>query len=306
MTTGTRRTARRAPPTTASVVSRRSEHADLDRIDPDVGRRRPRPGPTITSGGTGWIAVTPTVFWAVIAVIAVVPWTPSAANAFRSAWIPAPPPESEPAIERTTGVSRPASDDPSAIRPISRAAPGRSASTGPRHRRRHSRRARAGARAISTAVRTRDRRPPRSHRPLQRRASTPASTARPVRRHAADPSAAISSRTGPEQQVEHVLRVADHRRALGEQLVRAARAPRGDRAGDGADLPAALDRHLGGDQRPGALRRLDDHGHARPSPPSAGCAPETSSGTSASPAAAPRRPPRSSGSARTGCAPERG
>ena len=33
---------------------------------------------TMTSGGDGWIASTPTVFWAVIAVIAVVPWTPHA------------------------------------------------------------------------------------------------------------------------------------------------------------------------------------------------------------------------------------
>ena len=48
--------------------------------------------------------MTPTVFWAVIAVIAVIPWTPQRANAFRSAWIPAPPPESEPAIERTVGI----------------------------------------------------------------------------------------------------------------------------------------------------------------------------------------------------------
>jgi hypothetical protein len=48
--------------------------------------------------------MTPTVFWAVIAVMAVIPYTPQAANAFRSAWIPAPPPESEPAIERTRGI----------------------------------------------------------------------------------------------------------------------------------------------------------------------------------------------------------
>src|SRR5213082_3329237 len=38
-----------------------------------------------------------------MAVIADIPWTPHAANAFRSAWMPAPPPESEPAIERQTG-----------------------------------------------------------------------------------------------------------------------------------------------------------------------------------------------------------
>src|SRR3954467_14153019 len=31
------------------------------------------------------------------------PCTPQRANAFRSAWMPAPPPESEPAIERTAG-----------------------------------------------------------------------------------------------------------------------------------------------------------------------------------------------------------
>ncbi len=55
------------------------------------------------SPGTGWTPVTATVFCAVRAVIAVMPWTPQRANAFRSAWIPAPPPESEPAIERTAG-----------------------------------------------------------------------------------------------------------------------------------------------------------------------------------------------------------
>ncbi len=59
---------------------------------------------TIISGGTAWTAVTPTVFCAVIAVIAVIPCTPQAANAFRSAWIPAPPPESEPAIDSTRGI----------------------------------------------------------------------------------------------------------------------------------------------------------------------------------------------------------
>ena len=58
----------------------------------------------ITSGGIWWTAVTPTVFWAVIAVIAVIPWTRQAANALRSAWIPAPPPESDPAIDRTRGM----------------------------------------------------------------------------------------------------------------------------------------------------------------------------------------------------------
>ena len=35
--------------------------------------------------------------------MAEVPYTPCAAKVFRSAWIPAPPPESEPAIVRTLG-----------------------------------------------------------------------------------------------------------------------------------------------------------------------------------------------------------
>jgi hypothetical protein len=38
------------------------------------------------------------VFWAVTEVIADVPKTPRAAKVFRSAWIPAPPPESDPAM----------------------------------------------------------------------------------------------------------------------------------------------------------------------------------------------------------------
>ena len=58
----------------------------------------------IIGGGTGWIEVTPTVFCAVSATIAEAPCTPQRANAFRSAWIPAPPPESEPAIVSATGV----------------------------------------------------------------------------------------------------------------------------------------------------------------------------------------------------------
>jgi hypothetical protein len=42
--------------------------------------------------------VTSSVFWAVIAVIAEAPKTPKAEKVLRSAWIPAPPPESEPAM----------------------------------------------------------------------------------------------------------------------------------------------------------------------------------------------------------------
>ena len=42
---------------------------------------------------------TPSVFWTVTAVMAVIPKTPNAEKVLRSAWIPAPPPESLPAIE---------------------------------------------------------------------------------------------------------------------------------------------------------------------------------------------------------------
>jgi hypothetical protein len=58
----------------------------------------------IISGGTAWTASTATVLCAVSAVIAVMPCTPQRANAFRSAWMPAPPPESDPAIESTAGT----------------------------------------------------------------------------------------------------------------------------------------------------------------------------------------------------------
>src|SRR4029077_6807582 len=49
---------------------------------------------------------TPTVFCAVSAVMTVAPKTPFAAKDFRSAWIPAPPPESDPAIVSATGGPR--------------------------------------------------------------------------------------------------------------------------------------------------------------------------------------------------------
>ncbi len=54
--------------------------------------------------GSGKIESTPTVFCAVTHVITLHPWTPTAANDFRSAWIPAPPPESLPAIVRAVRI----------------------------------------------------------------------------------------------------------------------------------------------------------------------------------------------------------
>ena len=56
------------------------------------------------SVGTGCTACTPSVFCAVIAVIAVIAWPPSIVTVLISAWMPAPPPESEPAMIRTRGV----------------------------------------------------------------------------------------------------------------------------------------------------------------------------------------------------------
>ncbi len=50
------------------------------------------------SAGSACHATTPSVFCAVTAVMALVPKTPCAAKVFRSAWMPAPPPESLPAM----------------------------------------------------------------------------------------------------------------------------------------------------------------------------------------------------------------
>ena len=97
--------ARRARPATAPIVSTVPSIPILTASTP-MSAATARTCATMTSGGIVWTAVTPTVFWAVIAVIAVIPCTPQAANAFRSAWIPAPPPESDPAIDSTRGRRR--------------------------------------------------------------------------------------------------------------------------------------------------------------------------------------------------------
>ncbi len=49
---------------------------------------------------TASTARTPRVFWAVRATMTDVPKTPNCWKVLRSAWMPAPPPESEPAIVR--------------------------------------------------------------------------------------------------------------------------------------------------------------------------------------------------------------
>ena len=56
------------------------------------------------SGVASSMAMTPIVFCAVSAVTALMPYTPFARNVLRSAWTPAPPLESLPAIVRT-GIS---------------------------------------------------------------------------------------------------------------------------------------------------------------------------------------------------------
>ena len=55
------------------------------------------------AGGRTWALWTPRVFWAVIATKTVVAKTWRICIVFKSACIPAPPPESEPAIERAWG-----------------------------------------------------------------------------------------------------------------------------------------------------------------------------------------------------------
>src|SRR4029077_56745 len=55
----------------------------------------------MNAGSTASTPCTPSVFWAVRAVIAVAAKAPMAVTALMSAWMPAPPPESEPATIRT-------------------------------------------------------------------------------------------------------------------------------------------------------------------------------------------------------------
>ena len=52
----------------------------------------------ISFGSIGTIDFTPVVFWIVTAVIAVIAYEPKAVIVLISAWIPAPPDESDPAI----------------------------------------------------------------------------------------------------------------------------------------------------------------------------------------------------------------
>src|SRR3990170_3638531 len=60
-----------------------------------------------SSTGSGKIELTVRVFWAVTHVITDHPWTPTAAKLLRSAWMPAPPPLSLPAIVRALFIHGP-------------------------------------------------------------------------------------------------------------------------------------------------------------------------------------------------------
>ena len=274
----------------------------------------------MNSGGTVWIALTPVVFCAVSAVIAVIPWTPQRANAFRSAWIPAPPPESEPAIERTAGTrhgvegtnegqrrlvrrrlvqawcsfrsgralrlrgTKPTSwvhfVPPAALGTVERNethAPSFPPPTQP-------------PLTVAGVTRQRTYRPPNSRRTSPSSSSSdsvreaacassivrassatvpcPRSTCSSRRRWAGSSGGsgrarAARGRVGAEQEVEGVAGVADHRRAGVEQLVGARGRAARDRAGDGGDGAAEVGGEVGGDERAGAGRGLDDDRQGR-------------------------------------------
>ena len=92
---------------TASIARDAAEHPDLHRVDAEVLRRRRGPAPTMISGGTGCDGRDrDRVLRGDRGDRASSPCTPARANALRSAWMPAPPPESEPAIDRHTGIGR--------------------------------------------------------------------------------------------------------------------------------------------------------------------------------------------------------
>ena len=83
----------------------RGEHPGLRGVDTDVAGDGRICSATV-AGASSSKPATPLVFWTVTAVIAVMPNTPSALNVLRSAWIPAPPPESDPAIVSARGRER--------------------------------------------------------------------------------------------------------------------------------------------------------------------------------------------------------
>ena len=61
---------------------------------------------SIMSGVTSWMAITRLVFSATTDTTTLMPKTPWAENVLRSAWIPAPPLQSEPATVNTLRMAR--------------------------------------------------------------------------------------------------------------------------------------------------------------------------------------------------------
>ena len=102
-TTGVSSGSSSSTPATASVTSLVPSIPTFTASTP-MSSRTARTWAITICAGSGWIALTPAVLCAVTAVIAVIPCTPQRANAFRSAWTPAPPPESEPAMLSTVRV----------------------------------------------------------------------------------------------------------------------------------------------------------------------------------------------------------
>ena len=212
----------RAPRRTAAIVSDESRAC---RSSPRRRRcRTPRPAPDRRSppAGTGVTPSTATVFCQVIAVIAVMPWTPQRANAFRSAWIPAPPPESEPAIDKHPR-------DPSRCASIavkdrhrSSAADVGAAGAAP-HQAQQLELGEPGQHVADLASRAR-------HDRVRRRC--PASTASSSASSRGSSGASRERRRGPlaapdaVQRVEHVGRRAHDASAVGQQRVRARRRAR--------------------------------------------------------------------------------
>ncbi len=226
--------------------------------------------PRIASGGIGVIPVTATVFCQVTAVIAVMPCTPQLANAFRSAWIPAPPPESDPAIDRTRGVVMGAFGI-AALSIRTRTSCKRTIRHGV-HSLRPARARRTPGTRAPTGRQARPRRPfprpgPRPTRSRFRRTRAACAGAAP----AAQPAPGAAPGAGPrgrhvalartEQRVEHVGGRAHHRRALGQQPVRTGGQRARRLSGHRADVTAEILREARGDQGSGALRPLHHDRH---------------------------------------------
>ena len=201
------------------------------------------------SGGVVWTALTPTVFCAVSAVIAVIPWTPQRANAFRSAWMPAPPPESEPAIERTAGMRR--LHAVQGRRRGSRAPHVPAAEPAPHQAEQLELGQRPRGGWASSIVRASS--ATRAVAALD--CVEQAALGRVERRERV--GLGERRRVGAEHEVERVARVADDGGAGVQELVGAGGGARGDRAGHRGDHAAEVGGEVGGDQRAGPRRRLD-------------------------------------------------